>query len=93
MYEPYNQIGGPSTADNVWQHWDATSTATNQGLWWSNSIPLGAGSQGSPQPWAYFQSLYSGDQINGYGFNLGSNNPNMDVVGDALTFGGTTTDF
>jgi hypothetical protein len=79
--------------DNVWQYWDATTTAPNQGVRWSTAIPSGAGCQASPQPWAYFQSLYSGDQVNGYGFSPGENAPNMDVFGDGLLFGSTTTDF
>lgn len=32
-------------------------------------------------------------QLNGYGFNLGPNDPNMDLFGDALAFNGVTTDF
>ncbi len=39
------------------------------------------------------QALYPDATVLGYGFNLGSNNPNLIVAGDGLTFGGTTTDF
>jgi hypothetical protein len=94
VYEPYNQSGGSGAiVDNTWQNWDATATTPGDGVWWSSGIPSGPGSQGSPQPWSFFQTTYAGDTIDGYGFNLGSNNPNTDVAGDGLIFGATTTDF
>ena len=64
------------------------------GLWWTSKIANPTpGSQANPQPWAAFQALYSDAKIHGYGFNLGSVNPNMIVGGDGLVFGTTTTDF
>jgi hypothetical protein len=94
VYEPYLQSGGQAAmTDDAWQHWDATDTTPGNGRWWSTKIPSGPGSAGSPQPFSFFKGLYSDATIGGYGFNIGSNNPNMVVAGDGLTFGTTTTDF
>ena len=94
VYEPYNQSGGPAAIlDDVWQAWNATATTPMDGLWWTNKIANGPGSQASPQPWAAFQALYAGALVHGYGFDVGSANPNMVVGGDGLVFGATTTDF
>ncbi|CAN5180072.1 hypothetical protein BH11MYX1_BH11MYX1_23040 [soil metagenome] len=95
VYEPYNQSGGGAGITNdTWQHWDATATTPGDGVWWTTKIANPApGSQANPQPWATFQVLYSNAAVLGFGFNLGSNNPNMIVAGDGLVFGTTTTDF
>ena len=94
VYEPYNQSGGTSAIVNdTWQHWDATATTAGDGVWWTKQITSGPGSQSSPQPWAFFQARYTDATLGGYGFNLGSNNPNMVVGADGLTLGATTTDF
>ena len=94
VYEPYVQSGGQGAiVDNTWQHWDGTDATPGNGMWWSSKIASGPGSQGSPQTWAYFKSLYSDAVLGGYGFNIGSFNPNMVVAGDGLTMGSTTTDF
>lgn len=94
-YEPYFQsTGNTGVMSNVWQHWDATATTAGDGLWWTTKIPNGTpGSQSMPQPWAAFQALYSDAKVHGYGFNLGSFNPNMVTAGDGLVFGTTTTNF
>jgi hypothetical protein len=99
VYEPYHQSGGtPAIELDTWQRWDATATTPGNGRWWTSRIPNGGspampGSQDNPQPWAAFQALYSDAKVLGYGFNIGSFNPNMVVAGDGLTFGSTTTDF
>jgi hypothetical protein len=96
VYEPYNQsTGNAGVLDNLgtWQTWDATSTAPDDGVWWSSKIGSGPGSQGDPQPWAWFQTTYADAVVAGYGFNLGSNNPNLVVGADGLTINTTTTDF
>jgi len=94
VYEPYNQSGGQAAITNdVWQFWNATDTTPGNGVWWSSKITSGAGSQGLPQPFSFFQSLYSDATLGGYGFNVGSFNPDMVVAADGLTLGGTTTDF
>lgn len=99
VYEPYHQSGGTAAIEeDTWQHWDATATSPGDGRWWTSKIPNGGspampGSQDNPQSWAAFQAAYSDAKILGYGFNLGSVNPNMVVAGDGLTFGTTTTDF
>ena len=84
VYEPYNQAGGQDEILNdTWQLWDASG-----GLWWSTK-----NGQGNLLTWADMKALYPDATILGYGFNLGSNNPNLIVAGDGLTFGDTTTDF
>jgi len=99
VFEPYRQSGGPSAIQlDVWQRWNATATTPGDGLWWTNRIANGPapgtpGSQSNPQPWAAFQALYPGAKVLGYGFNVGSANPNMVVGGDGLVFGDVTTDF
>jgi hypothetical protein len=94
VYEPYNQSGGNAgVLLDTWQSWNATATTPGDGRWWSTKIPSGPGSQANPQPWAFFQALYSDGLVGGYGFNVGSNNPNQDLAADALVFGTTTTDF
>ena len=92
--EPYNQSGGQGAIVNgTWQYWNATATTPGDGLWWSNKIPSGPGSQGSPMTWAAFQTAYPLAEIGGYGLNLGSNNPFIVAAADGLQFGATTTDF
>jgi hypothetical protein len=95
VYEPYNQSGGTAAIMNdVWQAWNATATTTGDGVWWTNKIANpNPGSQANPQPWAAFQALYPNALVFSYGFNIGSNNPDMIVGGDGLVFGATTTDF
>jgi hypothetical protein len=84
VYEPYNQSGGQDAILNdTWQAWDASA-----GLWWSTK-----NGQANKLTWSAIQALYPDATVLGYGFNLGSNNPNLIVAGDGLTFGGTTTDF
>jgi hypothetical protein len=84
VYEPYNQAGGQDAIRNdTWQQWDASA-----GLWWSTK-----NGQANKLTWSAMQALYPDATVLGYGFNLGSNNPNLIVAGDGLTFGGTTTDF
>jgi hypothetical protein len=95
-FEPYENTNLGTIANNVWQSWNATN-----GVWWTTAIPNGTdpsgpapGSQGNPQPWQFFQNLYgSTSLVVGYGFNIGSNNPTLQVAGDDLNFGGTITDF
>ncbi len=95
VYEPYQQsTGNAGIMNDTWQHWDATATTPGDGVWWTSKIPNGTpGSQANPISWAAFQTLYPDAKIHGYGFNLGSVNPNMIVGGDGLVFGTTTTDF
>ena len=50
-------------------------------------------SRAAPQSWADMQTLYTGATIGGYGFNLGSNNPNQNAAADGLSFNSTTTNF
>ncbi len=84
VYEPYSQAGGTGAIqDDTWQEWDASA-----GLWWSTK-----NGQSNLLTWAAVKELYPDATIIGYGFNLGSNNPNLIVAGDGLTFGDTTTDF
>jgi hypothetical protein len=94
-YEPYNQSGGQDAiVSDTWQQWNATATSLGDGVWWTNKIANPApGSQASPQPWAAFQALYPDAAVLGYGFDVGSNNPDMIIGGDGLVFGSTTTDF
>ncbi|MDX2086528.1 MAG: hypothetical protein SFX73_01705 [Kofleriaceae bacterium] len=95
VYEPYQQsTGNAGILVDTWQHWDATATTPGDGLWWTSRIANpDPGSQANPQPWATFQALWSDAKVVGYGFNLGSYNPNMIVAGDGLVFGTTTTNF
>jgi hypothetical protein len=99
VYEPYHQSGGTAAIQlDTWQPWDATATTPGDGRWWTSKIPNGGnpampGSQDNPQPWAAFQAAYSDAKVLGYGFNIGSVNPNMVVAGDGLMLGTTTTDF
>ncbi|MGI9578551.1 MAG: hypothetical protein ACR2OH_10155 [Microthrixaceae bacterium] len=94
VYEPYQQSGTQSAIQlDTWQEWDATATAPDDGLWWTNKILSGPGSQAEPMPWAGFQALYPDAAVAAYGFNLGSVNPDTIVAGDGLTFGPVTTDF
>ncbi len=94
VYEPYNQSGSQAAIQlDTWQHWDATATTPGDGRWWSSKIASGPGSQGAPITWADFQTLYPTAEIAGYGFNLGSYNPNTIVAGDGLKFGSVTTNF
>jgi hypothetical protein len=89
VYEPYNQSGGQGAIVNdTWQQWNATASTPGDGLWWSTK-----GSQSNLLTWSQVQTLYAGATIGGYGFNLGSNNPNQVVAGDGLQFGGTLTNF
>jgi hypothetical protein len=84
VYEPYSQAGGQAAILNdTWQLWDASG-----GLWWSTK-----NGQANLLTWADMKALYPDATVLGYGFNLGSNNPNLIVAGDGLTFGDTTTDF
>lgn len=84
VFEPYNQSGGTDAILNdTWQEWDASA-----GLWWSTK-----NGQSNLLTWAAVKELYPDATVAGYGFNLGSNNPNLIVAGDGLTFGDTTTDF
>ena len=84
VYEPYRQTGGQDAILNdTWQEWNATA-----GVWWSTK-----NGQDNLLTWAEVKALYPDATIAGYGFNLGSNNPNLIVAGDGLTFGDTTTDF
>lgn len=84
VYEPYNQTGGQDAILNdTWQVWDASG-----GVWWSTK-----NGQGNLLTWSEVQALYPNAAVIGYGFNLGSNNPNLIVAGDGLTFGPTFTDF
>ena len=94
VYEPYHQSGGQAAIQlDTWQEWDATALTPGDGEWWSSKIPSGPGSQSQPVPWAQMQALYPTAEIGGYGFNLGSYNPDTIVAGDGLTFGSVTTDF
>ncbi len=94
VYEPYNQAAGQDAiVNNTWQHWNATDATPGNGLWWTNKIPSGPGSQAEPAPYSFFQSTYSDSVIWGYGLNVGSNNPNVVAAADGLTFGSTTTNF
>lgn len=94
VYEPYNQSGGQNAiALDTWQQWNATDTSSGNGLWWTNKIPSGPGSQAQPIPWASFQALYPTAVVGGYGINIGSNNPNTTVAGDGVVFGAATADF
>lgn len=84
VYEPYNQTGGQAAILNdTWQQWDASG-----GLWWSTK-----NGQGNLLTWPAVKALYPDATVLGYGFNLGSNNPNLIVAGDGLVFGDTATDF
>jgi len=95
VYEPYQQsTGNAGIVVDTWQQWNATATTVGDGLWWTNKIANPApGSQASPQPWVAFQALYTDAKVLGYGFNVGSFNPDMILAGDGLVFGSTTTDF
>jgi len=99
VYEPYQQSAGMAAiVEDTWQHWNATAATPGDGRWWTSKIangpsPGAPGSQSNPQTWAAFQALYPDAAVHGYGFNLGSVNPNMIVAGDGLVFGTTTTDF
>jgi hypothetical protein len=94
VYEPYLQSGGQGAITNdVWQHWNATDATPGNGMWWSSHITSGPGSQGQPQTWSWFKTQYPDAVLGGYGFNVGSNNPNMFVAADGLTLGSTTTNF
>lgn len=85
---------GPDTiALDTWPQWNATDTSSGNGLWWTNKIPSGPGSQAQPIPWASFQALYPTAVVGGYGINIGSNNPNTTVAGDGVVFGAATADF
>ena len=90
VYEPYNQSGGVSAIVNdTWQPWSASD-----GVWWTNKIANpNPGSQANPQPWTAFLALYPDALVFSYGFDIGSNNPDMIVGGDGLVFGTTVTDF
>jgi hypothetical protein len=91
-YEPYQQPAGQTAiVDNKWQHWDATNGGS--GLWWTTKIASGPGSQAQPASWQWFKSTFSDAVLGGYGFNIGSYNPNMVVAGDGLTFNNATTNF
>ncbi|HEY4060022.1 MAG TPA: hypothetical protein VGM39_25580 [Kofleriaceae bacterium] len=94
-YEPYQQAAGQAAiVDDTWQQWNATSTTVGEGTWWTTKIANPApGSQALPIAWADFQAKYPDAKVLGYGFNLGSFNPNMIVAGDGLEFGTTITDF
>ncbi|MBS1767583.1 MAG: hypothetical protein JST05_09310 [Acidobacteria bacterium] len=84
VYEPYNQTGGQNAILNdTWQQWNATS-----GLWWSTK-----NGQSNLLTWPQVQALYPDGVVAGYGFNLGSNNPNLITFGDGLVFGTTSTNF
>lgn len=89
VYEPYLQSGGQAAITNdVWQKWNATAATAGDGRWWSTKV-----GQGTMYSWADVQALYPDGEIQGYGFNLGSGNPDTVVAGDGLTFGATTTNF
>ncbi|CAN5901588.1 hypothetical protein BH11MYX2_BH11MYX2_39250 [soil metagenome] len=94
-YEPYQQAAGQNAiVEDTWQQWNATSTTLGEGNWWTSKIANPApGSQSLPIPWATFQAMYADAKVVGYGFNVGSFNPNMVLAGDGLEFGTTTTDF
>ena len=95
VYEPYNQsTGNAGVHTDEWQFWDATAATPGDGVWWSSKIAYGnPGSQSSPQPLSFFKSLYSDAVLAGYGFNVGSNNPNQVLGADGLFVGTTLTDF
>lgn len=95
VYEPYQQsTGNAGVLIDTWQQWNATATTPGDGLWWTSRIANpDPGSQASPQPWAFFQTAWSDAKVVGYGFNVGSYNPNMILGGDGLVFGTTTTNF
>ena len=89
VYEPYLQSGGnDGVVPDVWQFWDATTTAPGDGRWWSNAV-----GQGTYFSWDQLQGLYPGATIRSIGFNVGSYNPNLLVGGEGLTIDGVTTDF
>jgi hypothetical protein len=94
VYEPYLQsTGNAGVLLDTWQTWNATATTPGDGLWWSSKITSGPGSMSDPKPWSYWQATYSDATLGGYGFNVGSYNPNQDLGADALTVNATTTDF
>jgi hypothetical protein len=92
VYEPYqNGVVSPDT----WQSWDVDAGQ----FWSSRSVSQGmctvvAGGGGAPfYTLAGLQAACPDAVVNGFGVNIGSNNPSYDVRVDLVTFNDTTYDF
>jgi hypothetical protein len=92
VFEPY-QNG--TIVPNDWQHWDVAS-----GLFWSTHTIICSngtvvGSAGGPAIYtiSQIQTTCPSAVVNGFGVNIGTNNPGYVVRTDGFDFNGTTYDF
>ena len=91
VWEPY-QNGHPLLDDGNW-HTFSNLEGSNS-LWWSSHIANPApGSQSSPQPLSFFESLYPSATISTYGVGQGSNNGGSTTYVDDVAFNGVTNNF
>jgi hypothetical protein len=92
VYEPYeNGVVTPG----VWQSWDVDA-----GQFWSSrsytddACTVTAGAGGAPfYTLAALQTACPNAVVNGFGINIGSNNPSYDVETDLVSFNNTTYNF
>lgn len=91
VWEPY-QNGHPLLDDGNWHTF--SDLEGSDSLWWSSHIPNPSpGSQSSPQPLSFFQSLYPEATISTYGVGQGSNNGGSTTYVDDVAFDGETNNF
>ena len=96
VFEPYQSAtDGQQVLPTVWQKWDVAS-----GLFYSTrpvvcSNGIIAGGSGGPANYtlAQVKTACPNAVINGFGVNIGSNNPSYNVETDLVNFNGTTYDF
>jgi hypothetical protein len=95
VFEPYQNPQEGPIAPGSWQHWD-----TAGGLYWSTrtrtcSNGTVVGTPGGPATYTLdmIRSLCPEANVEGFGVNLGSNNPGWVVRTDGFDFNGTVYDF
>lgn len=95
VFEPYENAGQGAVVPGAWQHWNV---ATGQ-MWSSRTVTEGtcsvtAGAGGPPfYTLAGLQAVCPNANVEGFGVNVGSNNPSYNVETDLVDFNGTLYDF
>lgn len=100
VFEPYENPGlgtpGGVVIPDAWQKWNVSA-----GQFWSSrsytdggSCTVVAGAGGAPfYPLAVLKTMCPNAVVEGFGVNIGSNNPSYNVYTDLFNFNGTTYDF
>lgn len=90
VYEPYNNEGNDAVHNGEWQQWNV-----GEGKFWSTrAVGSLQPSQGTYQyTLAQILAEFPNAQVQGFGVNVGSNNPGYDTEVDGLAFNDTIYDF